>query len=137
MRKKTIIFIVIEILLIVYSCIACSKSRGLNIYLISYEMGQVFVYTYIPAILLATIFLFVVIRLVKKDVHMYKEQKVKIPSVSELLAKHEGTKNTEPLVNGETVATQKSIAKELVCTQCGAAITQAQKFCGKCGNKLG
>lgn len=46
---------IIELILLLYGYVAYRSIKGLHIYLLPYELGKIFVYTYIPAIFFAII----------------------------------------------------------------------------------
>ena len=150
MRKKTIVLGVIELILLVYGCIAYRSIKGLHIYLLSYELGKIFVYTYIPVIFLAIIGMVFVIRLVKNDI---KTLKIKKAQNKEIKAKKKKQKIADDKLEEATVLLQTEESEEatvllqaeeqeeatvikLFCNQCGNEIKPNQKFCIKCGNKL-
>ena len=109
MRKKTIIFGLIEIALIIYTYVAWSNTRGLRIYLISYQMGKIFTFSYLPIALIAVIGLFVVIKLLKKDLKIIKENRVQKKAKNAPVQVQQNTSPAQavPVPNSVTVANTK------------------------------
>lgn len=118
MRKKTWILGIIDLVCIIFSLIAWSNTRGLQIYLVPYSIGKIYMMAYLPATVIAVILLLIFISMFKKDWKVRKEKKMQAKeAVSEIKPQEQNV----------------VICK---CPQCGTEYRQEQKFCTQCGAKL-
>ncbi len=112
-KKISIISGVLALVLTTYACSAWYNTHGIHIYLISYELGRVFIYSCLPVAIAAVICWGVFIFFIRK---VWKEHKETEPRQKEKKTKAVKVKN--------------------VCVKCGEPLGTAAKFCNKCGTAV-
>lgn len=135
MRKKTIIVCVLAIAFTVYAIYARNSIRGLNIYLLSYQVGKWFIRTYLPAAVLAAAAWIISIVWLRKDMRIRKEKKQQYQQPDnekkQQYQQPDNEEKTEYRQPDNEIKMQSPAAA--YCKACGAKMQPEHKFCAKCG----
>ena len=126
MRKRTIIACAAAVLLTIYALYAWNSIKGLNIYLLSYQTGRWLTRTWLPAAILAVAVWIFCIAWLSTDIRNRKAKKALTPETG---------KAPEKVRIPKKVPAPEASAG--YCGTCGEKLQPGQKFCGKCGTKVG
>ena len=128
-----VVLAVITLAISIYALCAGITVKGVDIYLVSYNVGRVFAATYIISGILAVagwIFLLIcVMKMIRQWLNSDKKKTEVEEKTSD--AGQEKLEAKEKALNTE----QKQEA-EVKCAGCGAILISGAKFCTKCGKKV-
>ena len=117
-KKVTIISGVLAVIVTIFAWCAWDNTHGIKLYMVSYEMGQFFNYTCLPAIVVAIVLWGILVVLAYRVWKEYRKNKVDKPKTEQEIKPVEKKK------------------REKLCTKCGAVLDEKAKFCNKCGNAV-